>query len=127
MKKDGYWNYDKSEFDRPSALLDDDDALEGVWKKQYSLSAITAADQFKSYDDLKKRLDYVLGNKSTRKATVEEETEYDNYAATESKRVTEEEVFQKLEQSYTKSQSVPESTDDDEDDALSYFSKLADM
>ena len=31
-KKDGYWNYDASEFDRPSALLDDDDALEALWK-----------------------------------------------------------------------------------------------
>jgi len=129
VKKDGYWNYDKSEFDRPSALLDDDDALEALWKKQYSLTAITAPDQFKSYDELKKRLDYVLGNKSTRTATVNEETEYDNYAASESGRVTEEEVFQKLEQSYTKSQSVPEtsSNDEEEDDALSYFSKLAEM
>ena len=129
VKKDGYWNYDKSEFDRPGPLLEDDDALEAVWKKQYSLTAITASDQFKSYDELKKRLDYVLGNKSTRMSTVEEETEYDNYAATESNRVTEEEVFQKLEQSYTKSQSVPEtsSSDEDDDDALSYFSKLADM
>ena len=130
VKKDGYWNYDKSEFDRPSELLDDDDALEALWKKQYSLTAITAADQFKSYEDLKKRLDYVLGNKSTRVATVDEETEYDSYASTESKRVTEEEVFQKLEQSYTKSQSVPEtssSNEDEDDDALSYFSKLAEM
>jgi len=130
VKKDGYWNYDKSEFDRPSVLLDDDDALEALWKKQYSLTAITAADQFKSYEDLKKRLDYVLGNKSTRMATVDEETEYDSYASTESKRVTEEEVFQKLEQSYTKSQSVPEtssSNEDEDDDALSYFSKLAEM
>jgi hypothetical protein len=128
VKKDGYWNYDKSEFDRPSALLEDDDALEALWKKQHSLTAFTAADQFKSYDDLKKRLDYVLGNKSTRKSTVEEETEYDNYAAAESKSVTEDQVMEKLEQSYKASQSSVASTDDDdEDDALSYFSKLADM
>jgi len=77
----GYWNYDSSEFDRPSPLLDDDEAMEAIWKKQYSLTAFTAPDQFKSYDELKKRLDYVLGNKSTRRSTVEEETEYDNYAA----------------------------------------------
>jgi hypothetical protein len=129
QKKDGYWNYDKSEFDRPSALLDDDDALEALWKKEYSLSAFTAADQFKSYDDLKKRLDYVLGKKSTRMSTVDEETEYDNYAAVETKRVSEEQVMEKLEQSYKASQSTPQasSNDDEEDDALSYFSKLADM
>ena len=57
-------------------FLDDDEAMEAIWKKQYSLTAFTAPDQFKSYDELKKRLDYVLGNKSTRRSTVEEETEY---------------------------------------------------
>ena len=34
----GYWNYDSSEFDRVSPLLDDDDALEAIWKKEYSLT-----------------------------------------------------------------------------------------
>ena len=52
VKKDGYWNYDKSEFDSVSPLLEDDDALEALWNKEYSLSAVTAPDQFKSYDDL---------------------------------------------------------------------------
>ena len=127
QKKDGYWNYDKSEFDRPGPLLDDDDALEAIWKKQYSLSAITAADQFKTYDELKKRLDYVLGNKSTRKLTVDEETEYDNYAASEQKTVSETEVMQKLEESYKASQSRTETTSSDEDgeDPMAYFSRLA--
>ena len=60
----GYWNYDSSEFAAPGALLDDDDALEAIWKKQYSLTALTAADQFKSYDDLDKRLKMVLGAKA---------------------------------------------------------------
>ena len=92
----GYWNYDSSEFDRQGPLLDDDDALEAIWKKQYSLAAFTAADQFKSYDELKKRLDYVLGKKSTRPAPQAEETEYDNYAAAEQKSVTEEQVLRKL-------------------------------
>jgi len=127
----GYWNYDSSEFDRPSPLLDDDDAMEAIWKKQHSLSAFTAADQFKSYDELKKRLDYVLGSKSTRISTVEEETEYDNYAATEQKSVSEEEVLRKLETSYQQSKAVAEdssssSVDDEDDDAMSYFAKLAD-
>ena len=59
----GYWNYDSSEFAAPSPLLDDDDALEAVWKKQYSLAGLVAADQFKSYEDLDKRLKMVLGAK----------------------------------------------------------------
>mgnify|MGYP006247287671 CR=1 FL=1 len=62
--------------------MDDDDAMEAIWKKEYSLSAV-APDQFKSYDDLKKRLDNVLGTTSTRQAA--QETQYDNYPATEQK------------------------------------------
>ena len=57
----GYWNYDSSEFAAPAPLLDDDDAMEAVWKQEYSLAELVAPDQFKSYEDLKKRLDYVLG------------------------------------------------------------------
>ena len=71
----GYWNYDSSEFDRVSPLLDDDDALEAVWRKEYSLSHHGSPDQFKTYEELKKRLDYVLGTspQSSRRQTVEEE------------------------------------------------------
>jgi len=127
QKKDGYWNYDKSEFDRPSALLDDDDALEAIWNKQHSLSAFVAPDQFKSYDDLKKRLDYVLGNKSTRSTPVQEETEYDSYSDVEQKSVSEEEVMQKLENSYKASKNVESSSSvDDDEDPMSYFARLAD-
>ena len=59
-KVDGYWNYDKSEFDSVSPLFDDDDAIEAVWKKQYPLAEFTADSNFKSYDELKTRLDAVL-------------------------------------------------------------------
>jgi len=60
--------------------------------------------------------------------SLDEGTEYDNYAATETQRVSEEQVMEKLEQSYKASQApVASSDDEDEDDALSYFSKLADM
>ena len=127
----GYWNYDSSEFASVGPLLDDDDALEAIWKKQYSLSALVAPDQFKSYDDLKKRLDMVLGTTSTRQAA--QETQYDNYPATEQKRVTEEEVMQKLEDSYQASKASPTPTvtpssdgDSEDDDPMSYFAKLAD-
>ena len=129
VKKDGYWNYDKSEFDRVAPLLDDDDALEAIWKKEYSLTAVTAPDQFKSYDELDKRLKYVLGQKGTpRMPSVEEETEYDNYV----EKTPESRVVEELEQSFARSKSSPslptvsKQTDEDEDDALSYFQRLAD-
>ena len=121
----GYWNYDSSEFERPGALLDDDDALEAIWKKEYSLAALTAADQFKSYEDLKKRLDYVLGNKGTPRfqdqETVEEEEQFRRENRGE-------------EPSFTPSFPTPTphpapepslETTTEEDDALSFFQKLA--
>ena len=47
----GYRNYDSSEFAAQGSLLDDDDTMEAIWKKQYSLAELVAADQFKSYDE----------------------------------------------------------------------------
>ena len=64
-KVDGFWNYDKSEFEAPSALFDDDEQLEEVWKKQYALTDFTASTNFKSYDELKTRLDMVLAGTTT--------------------------------------------------------------
>ena len=58
-KVDGFWNYDKSEFETPSAL-GDDSVIEGIWKKQYALKEFTASTNFKSYEELKTRLDAVL-------------------------------------------------------------------
>jgi hypothetical protein len=132
-KVEGYWNYDKSEFDSPSPLLEDDDALEAIWKKEYSLSAILAPDQFKSYEELEKRMNYVLGvgKVAPQSQTAAVEEEYDSYIPVQKTR--EEDVMQELEESYRKSKSVEPSLpkvskveeDEDEDDALSYFQKLA--
>ena len=129
-KVEGYWNYDKSEFDSASALMDDDDALEALWKKEYSLSAIVAADQFKSYEDLEKRLKMVLGQKTAARAVAEQEEVYESYHTQPVSK--EESVMEELEQSYarSKSPSLPKVTsvpdDEDEDDAMKYFQKLVD-
>ncbi len=117
VKKDGYWNYDKSEFDKVSPLLEDDDALEALWKKQYSLSAVTAADQFKSYDDLQKRLKYVLGQKPARRVD-EEVFEEDNSRGSFQPNFE----TRKAEETVT---AAVASASSEEDDALSYFQKLA--
>jgi hypothetical protein len=116
VKKDGYWNYDKSEFDSVGPVLDDDDALEGLWKKEYSLAAVTAADQFKSYEDLEKRLKYVLGQKKA-----PQRPRYDEEVATEDDARTV--ATRQVEAATTPSASTR--VDSDEDDALSYFQKLA--
>ena len=119
VKKDGYWNYDKSEFDRPGPLLDDDDALEALWKKEYSLTQFLGADQFKTYEELEKRLNYVLNTKPQQRRIDEEVEDEDNdrgsYTPDFSSRRPEPEL----------PVVSSSSNDEDEDDALSYFQRLA--
>jgi hypothetical protein len=71
-KVEGYRNYDKSEFSESAPLSDDDDNMEAIWKSEYSLSELVAPDKFKSYADLKARLDKVL-NQPVDKPYVNEE------------------------------------------------------
>ena len=108
----GYRNYDSSEFAAQSPLLDDDDALEALWKKQNSLQEFVAADQFKSYDELKKRLGYVLGNK-TQVRQDPETIDEDNDRGFAEEIVT------------TATKSTPSPKEEEDDDALSYFAQLA--
>ena len=73
-KLDGFQNYDKSEFDASSALYDGDDAkLEELWKSEYSLKEFLNPKHFKSYDELKARLNKVLSvaTSTVKAATVE--------------------------------------------------------
>ena len=64
-KVDGFSNYDKSEFVTPAPLFEDETKLEETWNSQYSLTEFVGEDKFKSYDELKSRLDIVLGNVAT--------------------------------------------------------------
>jgi hypothetical protein len=96
----GYQNYDKSEFMSPSVLLEDDEELEKIWKSEHSLAALTADKEFKSYDDLKARLDKVLGATDVPKTTVE----------------TLKAAPKKV---------VADISEDETDEDLAYFSKLA--
>jgi hypothetical protein len=58
---EGYPNYDKSEFDTPAPLFEDDDKLEATWKQEHSLQELINPKHFKSYDELKAKLYRVLG------------------------------------------------------------------
>ena len=117
----GYRNYDSSEFARQDALLEDDEAMEAIWKKEYSLEDFVAPDQFKSYDELKKRLDYVLGIKGTTKfqdqESVQEEEEFRQQNRGESNPVPQS-MKEELD-------SLSPTKTDDDDDTLSYFAALA--
>ena len=112
-KVDGYWNYDKSEFEAPSALFDNDDDIEEVWKKQYSLDDFTAPTNFKSYDELKTRLNMVLAGTTT----------VGNVTA-----LMEDEPISATVTLDTKEEPTPTVTSQattDDDDTIDYFQKLA--
>ena len=115
----GYWNYDSSEFDSVSALSADDDELEKIWKNEYSLEAFTSKDQFKTYEELEARLNLVLGITARPAATrpsVDDE-EYEPYPDPEPA------SFRS--QVTVAPSPVKEEAVVDDDDALSYFARLA--
>lgn len=115
-KVEGYRNYDKSEFSEPSPLLSgDDERLENeVFKKLYDINEFVDPKNFKSYDELKKRLNNVLGITTTSKLTTKQEVALDEVK----------EYPTSLEEN-----DIPEtlstSTSDEDEDTLAYFAKLA--
>ena len=114
-KVDGYWNYDKSEFATPETLGGfDDDQLEEIWKKAYSLAEFEAPKNFKSYEDLKKRLSTVLGGAPTRTAPVVDESQEEVRPANWGKEVSD-----------FREKAVASSPVNAEEDTLSYFASLA--
>ena len=104
----GYWNYDSSDFDNPSTLFDSDAKIEEVWKKQYPLSEFTATTNFKSYEELKARLDAVLSGSVTVGNVAEQ---------------MEDEPMETPKVDTTPVEST--STQEEEEDTMDYFSKLA--
>ena len=113
-KVDGYWNYDKSEFDSASAIADNDEAIEEIWNKQYALKPFLAPENFKSYDELKSKLDKVLSG--VRNTGTAEDVAIPPAAQVSKPAVVEETVS-------APTPAVEE--DEDSDETLSYFSKLA--
>ena len=107
-KVDGYWNYDKSEFEGVSQIKESDEDIKKIWSKQYPLLPFVDPSNFKTYDELKEKLNRVImGQRNTE--TVENVDLPPQTTTT----------------------SVPSSSDvksepASDDDTLSYFSKLAD-
>jgi hypothetical protein len=100
---EGYRNYDKSEFDSPSPVSDDDSEIERLWKEAYSLVEFLNPKEFMPYDELKAKLNRVLSLAGATKArTVEEDSGDDEPVI------------------------AGDSNSGDEDDTLEFFRKLAD-
>lgn len=100
-KVEGYRNYDKSEFDSPSPLLEDDDELELVWKKEKPLQPFIDPSNFKSYDQLKKKLNKVLNldgvNPPVRNNVMDDEEQFELPSSKSSKSYSEDEDDESLE------------------------------
>ena len=108
-KVDGFWNYDKSEFDAPSEVYDGDEGkLEELYGKLYSLTQFLGEDNYKSYDDLKSKLHRTLTGSGVQ-GTVEKFTPTPKAVSSAPVETT-----------------TPASSDEGEEDTLSYFAKLAD-
>jgi len=112
-KVDGYWNYDKSEFEGVSQIKESDDDIKAIWEKQYPLKPFVAPDNFKSYDELKSKLHRVISG-TTSAETVESADLPPSQSAAPVKSA---EVAQP--------KSSDMKIDDSDDDTLDYFSKLA--
>ena len=116
----GYWNYDSSEFDSVSALSADDDELEAIWKKEHSLEAFTSKDQFKTYEELENRLNLVLGIGQRPVARPVDESLEDL-----SEGLGYDHTADRFNEKAAAPSPVKKEAVVDDDDALSYFAKLA--
>ncbi len=107
-KVDGYWNYDKSEFESVSQIKSTDEDIKKIWKSQYALKPFLDPSNFKSYDELKEKLNRTITG--IRSADTVEKTNLPSKKTNGS----------------AKSNTEVTSKASDDDDTLSYFSKLAD-
>jgi len=118
---DGYRNYDRSEFST-TAPLGDDEMMEAIWKKEHSLQGFLAPSNFKSYDELKAKLNRVLGLDGSPASA--------RASAAETYLSAEDDAPWKQEAAAPAIKSAPAaapkfSDDDDDDDGLEFFNKLA--
>jgi len=108
-KVDGYWNYDKSEFEPVSRVKTTDEEIDSVWKSQHALKPFIDPSNFKSYDELKEKLNRVLtGTRSTESVEDIDLPPVSNDVPRSSSGIVEKAI-----------------SSNDDDDSLSYFSKLA--
>jgi len=113
---EGYRNYDKSEFEGQSPVSNTDADLERIWKAEYSLQELVDPKHFKSYEELKVRLEKAIGIAG------------DNTSSNNTKHMQEEDEAFPVPQKAVPAKEAPKAAapwDDDEDEDLSFFKKLA--
>jgi len=119
---EGYRNYDKSEFSEPGPLFDDDKKLEAVWKSEHLLQPFLSPDNFKTYEELKSKLNRVLGLDDT--GSVSSPAAARQAAAARKPNLAEDEA--PWQDPKPQQSSAPRQTSsDDDDEDLEFFKKLA--
>ena len=108
---EGYRNYDSSEFASVSGLNDDDEELQGIWNQQHSLTEFVDLKHFRSYEELKRKLEMVLSGSASTMSKADEIDLQEEQAVV----------------SKPKAKAAPrqEIDLDEDDESLSYFAKLA--
>ena len=121
-KVDGYWNYDKSEFDSTGSLFDDEDKLTEIYNSLFSLSDVIAPNEFKTYEELKEKLERVLGLSggvaTSTAESIAEDLEEVPWSNVNTDAVAEQPVIASAE-------STSETSVEEEGDAMDYFKRLA--
>jgi len=115
-KFEGYPNYDKSEFDSPAPLMDDDDELEAIYKQEHSLQELIDKKNFKSYAELETRLNKALGliGGTTRTESKSNFVDDDDIPS------------EKTEPQFkSKPAPAPKAQEDDDDEDFEFFRKLS--
>jgi len=113
---EGYRNYDKSEFDSIASIADSDDEIEAIWNQQFPLQEFLDPKNFKTYDELKKKLEIVLKGSPVANMTADAMSK----ARTEEIEEAPAPVFREA-----KAPAMKSTMAEDEDDDISYFSSLA--
>jgi len=117
---EGYRNYDKSEFASAAPLFENDNQIESVWKQEHSLQAFLSSSNFKTYEELKAKLNKVLN--------LDESTPAGSRQAAANRKQDEDELPWKesTSQREAPARSAPSTnTDDDDGEDLEFFKRLA--
>jgi hypothetical protein len=119
---EGYPNYDKSEFDAPGPLSDDEAELERVYNSEHALQELIDPKNFKSYNELKAKLYRVLAldEEASAPSKAEDDNEFDLSSMGNSEKSAPTPTLKEAKSTSKK----PVVTDDDDDD-LSIFQELA--
>jgi hypothetical protein len=115
-KVEGYPNYDQSVFLEPAAIAEDDETILKIANAQHKLSEFTDPKNFKSFDELKKKLEMVLSTSgvASKSASDMMEEEVSSYSPP-----------------VAKSKAAPEpkvsfASEIEDDDPMAYFQSIAD-